>query len=206
MRIPILVICACLGVIASSASAQVIFSDNFNAGASAQWGNERGNWSASGGVYDAAAPSNAPLTASLVNMALTDFSFDVDINSVSDGGLWLRADAGAHNGILLVTKSNQLYWHIVNSDAAGSILSPANPSTGSNPHLHVVVSGDVYSVFVNGAASPATTLTTSARPSGFAGLYDFSGQTFDNVSIAVPEPGAAMFLGMIAVAGLTRRR
>jgi hypothetical protein len=31
--------------------ADVIFTDNFDSGASPLWGNERGNWTASGGVY-----------------------------------------------------------------------------------------------------------------------------------------------------------
>jgi hypothetical protein len=195
----------CLVCAPGAVGAVLPFSDDFNSGASAHWGNERGNWAAVGGVYDAGAPNNNPLTASLIDIPLTSFALDVDINNVSDGGLWLRADAGAHNGILLVTKPGQLYWHIVTADNAGSILNPANPSTGSNPHLKVIVSGDTYWAYVNGSATPATTLTTSARSSGFAGLYDFSGQTFDNV-VLVPEPG--VMGGLVAAgctAGLARR-
>ena len=55
-----------LGLTASTAAAQVTFTDNFNSGASALWGNQRGAWSAAGGVYDAHQPSNSPTTFSLL--------------------------------------------------------------------------------------------------------------------------------------------
>jgi hypothetical protein len=193
---------AALSFLAHAAQGQILFSDNFTSAASPLWSNDRGNWSASGGVYDAAAPNNNPITATLVNLALTDFAFDVDINNASDGGLWLRADAGANNGILLVTKPSQLYWHIVNNGNAGAPLNVSNSLPGGNIHVHVEVSGDNYAAFINGSLTPLTTLTTSFRSSGFAGLYDFSGQSFDNVAIA-PEPLAAPFA---LLAGLVLRR
>lgn len=196
---------AAICVLAGGVAQGQFFSDNFTSGASPLWTNDRGNWSASGGVYDAAAPSNSPLTASLVNVALTDFMMDVDINSASDGGLWLRADAGANNGILLVTKPSQIYWHIVNSGNAGAALNTSNSLPGGNIHVHVEVFGDNYAAFINGSGTPITTLNTNARSSGFAGLYDFSGQTFDNVVI-VPEPLAAAPSFLIASVVLLRRR
>ena len=57
---------------------------------------------------------------------------------------------------------------------------------GSNPHVHVEVSGNTYSAFINGATNPITTLTTSAFLSGQVGLYDFSGETFDNFAVQTP--------------------
>jgi len=36
---------------ALSAKAEILFSDDFNSGASSLWGNEVGAWSAVGGVY-----------------------------------------------------------------------------------------------------------------------------------------------------------
>ncbi len=69
----------------------VFFSDNFNTGASPLWGNEAGGWYASGGVYNAQSPSNNPLTYSSLPYDLTDFVVDLDINNVSDGGIFLRS-------------------------------------------------------------------------------------------------------------------
>lgn len=86
-----------------SLSAQVIFSDNFNSGPSPSWGNERGNWAASGGVYGAQSPTNNPPDFTSLPFNLTNFTLDVDINQISDGGIWLRTDAAGLNGILLVT-------------------------------------------------------------------------------------------------------
>jgi hypothetical protein len=52
--------------------------------------------------------------------------------------------------------------------------------------VHVVVSGDTYAAFINGATNPITTLSTSAFPSGRVALYDFSGETFDNFVLQTP--------------------
>lgn len=76
-----------------------------------------------------------------------------------------------------------------------------------DPHLRVTVVGDTYSVFVDGSATAATTLTTAQFSSGQVALYDFSAQTFDNFAL-VPEPSA---LGLVVLAGgaacwLRRRR
>ena len=73
----------------------VLFSDDFNSGASPAWSNTLGNWTASGGAYRAQNPNNFPNTYSFVNTlpSLTDFSITVDVNAARDGGVWLRANS-----------------------------------------------------------------------------------------------------------------
>jgi hypothetical protein len=190
------------------APAQVIFSDNFNAGASPLWGNQSGSWTATGGVYFAQLPSNSPTTYTSLPFLLTDFTADVDINNIQDGGLWLRSSiaGGVRNGVLLVTGGSfgvgtGLYWQIVTNGSFGPKLDEIDglftPGV-SDAHLRVLVMGDTYAAFVNGSATPATTLTDATFASGNFGLYDFSNQTFDNVVLAtpVPEPSALLLVGL----------
>ena len=203
-----IVICF-LFVFMRPAAAAVIFSDNFDSGASVLWGNESGAWAASGGVYSAQLPGNNPLTYSSVPFVLTDFVAELDINNLQDGGIWLRSTDN-QNGVLLVTggKSNtglSLYWHIVQAGNVGPILNEGADvfvSGVSDPHLRVEVIGDTYSVFVDGAETPLTALTTDAFSSGRFALYDRSIQTFDNVVLSdapvVPEPTSLAIWGMIA--------
>jgi hypothetical protein len=203
-------------VAATPARAQVIFSDNFKSGASPLWGNEIGNWTASGGVYFAQAPGNNPITYTSLPFTLGDFSFDEDINHLQDGGIWLHSTDPSH-GILLVTGGHQgagtgLYWHIINGNetnppALNEVTGLFTPGV-SNAHIHVVVIGDTYSAYVNGSTTPATTLTTSAFPSGRVALYDFSQQTVGNVVLSpVPEPSGLILTGLGAGGlGLWRRR
>jgi len=71
----------------------------------------------------------------------------------------------------------------------------------SDPHLKIEVSGSTYSVFVNGAGTPATTLTTSAFGFGQVALYDNGVQTFDNVNVlveaaSVSSPGTLLLLAI----------
>jgi len=214
----------CVGsFLAPPASAAILFSDNFNAGASSAWGSERGTWRDTGGVYDATFPDNTPLTYSGVTTlsGLTDFALDVDVIDLNDGGIWLRSsfNGGAINGVLLVTgggsgANNGLYWHVVQN---GSVAPLQNNQTqaglqGSDVHLLIEVIGNVYSVYLNGGATPFTTLTTSTFASGSVGLYDFSpvsgatsprGQTFDNFQVTdltpVPEPSSFALLGIGAI-------
>ena len=64
----LLVVCCC-------SSTPITFSDNFDAGANAAWGNELGNWTASGGTYSAQNPSWVPSGRSLVTgSSWSDFS------------------------------------------------------------------------------------------------------------------------------------
>ena len=70
-----------------SVRAQLIFSDNFDTGASLQWGNELGGWTTASGVYYATAPNDLPPTYTSLPFTLTDFSVTVTINNLSDGGI-----------------------------------------------------------------------------------------------------------------------
>lgn len=216
---------------ASPASATILFSDNFDGGASAAWGDQSGDWRTTGGVYDAGNPDNSPITYTDVTTlpGLTDFSLSVDVNSVDDGGVWLRSsyNAGSISGVLLVTggstgSNNGLYWHtVVNGAFSGIQQAVGIPGLqDSNIQLRIDVAGDTYSAFVNGNAVAATTLTTNLFASGSAGLYDYSptngagfplGQTFDNFSIAdfasVSEPGTFALMSLtLAGLGLARRK
>ena len=182
-----------LAAMAGAASAGVIFQDPFDNGASPLWNNERGQWTASGGVYFAQQPANYPPTYSSLPFNLADLSIELDVNNISDGGIWLRSDPDG-NGVLLVTGGWQhtgtgLYWHIVHAFNAGPLLNEHAGlfQQGDNIHLRIEVQGDTYSAFLNGAASPATTLTTSEYSSGRVALYSFSSQSVDNV-VLTPEP------------------
>src|SRR5258708_29308281 len=88
--------------VATGAQAGVFFSDDFNSGASALWGNQSGSWTASGGVYRA--HNGYPVNCNALPFNLTDYEINLDINSVADGGIWLRTDGTGQNGILLVTR------------------------------------------------------------------------------------------------------
>jgi hypothetical protein len=54
------------------------------------------------------------------------------------------------------------------------------------------VHGNMYSAFVNGRSTPATTFFSSTFTSGFVGLYDHDvfgvGQSFDNFRLSIPAP------------------
>ncbi|MFH1110803.1 MAG: hypothetical protein V1790_16640 [Planctomycetota bacterium] len=160
---------------------QVIFSDSFDAGASTLWGNERGAWFASNGVYDASMPTNNPLTFTSLPYVLTDLCVQMDIRAVSDGGVWLHADSGGNDGVLLVTggfdhTGRGLYWHIVRNGQWGAVLGEADDlfNQGDDIHLRVTVEGAVYRAYLNHSTVPASTITTDAFPSGRVGLYDYT--------------------------------
>ena len=203
---------------ASRAPAQLLFSDNFTSGASASWGNEVGSWAAAGGVYNAGSPNNLPATYSSLPYALTDFSVTFTVNALQDGGVWLRSSSNT-SGVLLVTgghggSGTGLYWHEItpaNSSAPTTFNEVAGLFTPgvSNAVITVTVVGNTYSAFVNGSSTAATTFSSSMFASGQVALYDFSGQTFDNVSLtAIPEPAdfAALAAGFAAMGGWWARR
>ncbi len=175
-----------------------IFYDNFDSGASSLWGNEVGSWSASGGAYGATSPSSDPLATSTLPFDLTDFSLDVDVNQVGDGGIWLRSSSNGQNGVLLVIggggwgagetaypAGTSLYFLTVQD---GEMSGPSGEIDGvfSDPgvqdtHIHVDVSGDVYTVYAEGQT---TSMTTDLFSDGRVGLYDnSSAQTFDNFQL-----------------------
>src|SRR5262245_2546581 len=99
----------------------IIFQDDFATGPSPLWGNESGAWTAYSGSYYATAPNNHPCAFSSLPFNLKAFSVDFDINSVSDGGVFLRAQpapgtALGIQGILLNFKvpfgGPRMYWHV----------------------------------------------------------------------------------------------
>jgi hypothetical protein len=195
---------------ATSTFAGVLFTDDFQTNASASWSNLRGNWLATNGVYFASNPQNVPPTYTGLPFMLGNFTVDVDINQVADGGVWLRCDPTGTNGVLLVTGGHgwgggnrggdagqSLYWHVITPQnwSAPAILNEAfnvftNPG-GQSVHLHVEVMGNVYAAFLNGSTNATTTLveTNLVYASGGVGLYDYSGQTFDNFVLQVPADG-----------------
>ncbi len=177
------------------AYAQILFYDDFEPGASPLWGNELGDWYASGGVYQAGSLSNNPPTRSSLPFQLKDFHIYVQINNVRDGGIWLRSSnletPGSSSGVMLITggfcsDDSGLYWHVVKDGEVGPCL---NVKTGlfipgeSDPYLRIEVTGNTYSAFLYGSETPVTTLTNSDFPSGQVALYDYSAQTFDEVDL-----------------------
>lgn len=201
-----------------TAQAAPIFSDDFDTGASALWGNDSGTWSASGGVYTTPTTNNFPNIHSFVNLALNNFSINVDVNNAYDGGIWLRGanDAGpiGATGVLFVFARGDMYWHDVSAGSYGSILNQASSAftLGSNFSLRFDVQGNTYSAFLNGALTPITQLINNSFSSGFAGVYsNDSRQSFDNVEIsAVPLPASlplfAGALGLFGLVGWRRKR
>jgi hypothetical protein len=170
--------------VAAHAPAPVVFSDTFSPAPSAFWGDEVGAWTASGGAYFATAPNNNPNAISSLPYNLTDFSVDFDVNNVTDGGIFLRASvvpggpAGV-KGILLNLKvpagGPRIYWHVFTDGTnATPGLNLTNLDYGPNPHVHVEVSGDTYSAFINGSPTPTSTLTTNIFPAGRVALGDQS--------------------------------
>jgi len=169
------------------------FFDDFNNGPSPMWGNNRGDWYGHDGVYDTLSPNNMPPTVSLLPMNLTDFAVDADVNGISDGGIWLRSSYSESgiSGVLLVTGGTNhtghgFYWHIVREDGYSENITGTSPlfEQGDNVHIRVLVSSNTYSCYLNGSLTPCTTLTTDEFSSGQVGLYNYSGQTFDNFSVS----------------------
>jgi hypothetical protein len=204
----------------SRASGQTtIFTDNFDPGPSPLWTDLRGDWVGSNGVYFAKLPNNNPVTYTGVPFILTDFTVSVDINGVADGGIWLDSDAAGVNGILLVTGGNgygggarggiagtSLYWHQVVNNVFSTMLNEVDnvftdPGV-ENVQVEVQVSGNVYSAYVNGSATPVTSLTNSTFSCGRVALYDYSSQTFSNFVIQIPTQPQGPFALAITNSGL----
>jgi hypothetical protein len=208
------------GLALSPVHAGIIFSDNFDSGAAPEWGNESGAWSDSGGVYRATAPDNFPNAFSSLPFDLTDFELEVDVNDVNDGGIWLRSAAAPGTsigitGVLLVTRGDLpggagFYWHVVtNGNTYGDLFGLVTGifNVGDDLRLRITVVGDTYSVYLNGSATAATTLVSSAFASGRVALYDYNLLlSFDNVVLSsqtavVPEP-SSLFLAACGLGGL----
>jgi hypothetical protein len=159
------------------------FCDGFKAKNDPAWGNQDGSWTIAGRKYYATAPDNNPLTyTDLVDyQSLKNFTVNVTVNNVYDGGIWLRSqsNAAAPNGILLVvggacSNYTGLYWHVVTNGVPGQCLNEVNVSglEGSNARVKVVVKGDTYTAYIGG--KKITSLTDSTYTAGSTGLYDNS--------------------------------
>jgi hypothetical protein len=222
------------GFAGGSAVGAPVFTEDF--ANVAEWGNERGAWRNTGGVYDATNPNNNPLTYSSLTTfnGLTDLAVEVDVNALDDGGIWVRADfnGGAINGALLVTGGQTgnfdgLYWHAVQGGNAGGILAQGAVAglQDDDVRVRVEVIGNTYSAYIVTAPNVFTLVaqfSTALFPSGRVGLYDFSptsgasdprAQTFDNFALfdltaaSAPEPATLALLGLgLAGLGLMRRR
>lgn len=114
---------------------------------------------------------------------------------------------------------NTLFWHEVRypndppNDYGPELNSAFNLPLG-NFSLRIDVQGDLYSAYINGSSTPATTYTTDRFSSGFVGVYDhdvFDGglQSFDNFALSVasvPGPVAGAGLpGLLLAAGAVIR-
>ncbi|MBI2823691.1 MAG: hypothetical protein HYX69_03250 [Planctomycetia bacterium] len=227
MRTASVVCVTCVLVSAAVVKADIpLFSDDFNSGASPLWGNQVGNWAADGGVYNATEPSGAPpLRYSSLPFDITDFSFQVDMADIGDGGIWLRSQDD-QNGVLLVTGGDgfwnnggspqagrDLYWHVfVNGvgNPPGFLSRVANvfdPGV-TDATIRVDVVGDTFKAYVNDVL--VSTLVDGTYTHGRIALYDAYGpQSFDNVSLTeVPEGTTfAMFaVGLVLMSQPWRRR
>jgi len=171
-------------------SEKLLFADNFDNGASSLWSNS--NWQVNQGTY-----SSPTSSINLLPYSLQDFTLELDINKVQNGGIFLRSDDASNNGVLLVTgglggTGTGFYWHIIQNGVYSGILNPSASgllqSGISNVHLRIEVYGNNYSVFLNNDPTPVTTLNTGLFLSGKIGIVDdLFNQTFDNVKIAVEE-------------------
>ena len=197
--------CALTLSMSAVANAGVIFSDDFTSSASVLWGNESGTWYVTASnTYDSTYPSNSPCTYSSLPYLMDDFTFSFTINNIVDGGVWLRSEDN-ENGILMVAKGTSVYFHEVVAGGFSAHYGEVSEvfTAGATVDFSVVVSGDLYSVYLNGSATPVTTFTSSLYSSGKVALYDYSAQTFDNVTLSgtpIPEPSQSALLGGVALA------
>jgi|GEM_PF-914640 len=209
-------ICTSVLLVAPALAAPV-WRDNFDAGTQLPWVSLRGNWAVTGGTYAAQQPGNAPVTAALLPYELTDFSVDVDVLEPADGGLWLRANADASAGVLLVVFPDRMYWHVVADPVGGPWTvygyAAIQPSLGSGAtRLRVTGNGPILRAYLNGAALPTSTLDlgTVSNPPGMdflhgrVGLYDNAapGTRFDNLRLEAGTPLPVVAVGDVGNASV----
>lgn len=204
---------------------EVIFQDSFDSGASPLWGNEVGAWQALNGEYQTTQPTGAPPTPyTSLPFDLTNFTVEVAIRDIGDGGVWLRSQDN-QNGVLLVTggdgwwdngaspqKGRDLYWHVLVNGLGtppGYLSRTANvfdPGV-TDATIRIEVVGNTYSAFVDGVLK--STLVDGTYTHGKIALYDAwnPGQAFQSV-VVVPEPSAStlILVGGICSAVMIARR
>jgi streptogramin lyase len=106
-----------------------------------------------------------------LSYALGDFSVDVDVNNLQDGGIWLRSsfDSGSESGLLLVTggfggSGTGLYWHTVQS---GSYSGTLNPVAGLFAPIDAPKGAS--SSFCPGKSNSNAVWARASRPTRFSG-------------------------------------
>jgi hypothetical protein len=180
-----------------------IFEDNFDNGVSPLWGNEVGSWSVNNGHYDASSIIFfGPLTYSSLPFNLTDFSVELKVDRIGDGGIWLRS-SDPQNGVLLVTggdgfgpwgnnifgSGDRLYFHIVENSSITSTFGYAETRgiitrrTGDYV-VKVNVVGNQYQAFLDDQL--ILTMIDDTFASGKVALYDnyLFGQSNDYVRVS----------------------
>jgi hypothetical protein len=195
----------------------VSFSDSFSPAASSLWSDSSGHWTTSNGQYFAQVPSNSPVTFTGLPFDLTNFTVDVTVNSLGDGGVWLRTEGtdlvngSPQDGILLVTGGDgygqgarggtagtSLNFNIVQNGVLSGAEEVDNVFTpGTTHNLKVVVSGDTYSAFVDGSTTPTIVFTNSIYSDGDVGLYD------DQPNVAGGGSGTPQTFSAFSVSGTT---
>jgi hypothetical protein len=181
------------------------FFDDFEAGPSPLWGNERGAWSAADGVYRATAlQPGGPVSCTTLPWQLTDFTLELDVRKVADHGILLRntyhPDYWYGRGVILTvggahSDHTGVYWHVI-TDATQQHPSYAGVvkglfNQGDDVHVRLVVRGNRFEAYINGSATPNTFLESDAYPVGGVGLYHGAtpGESFDNIRLEChPSP------------------
>jgi hypothetical protein len=213
----------------------ITFTDNFSP-PSPLWSNLRGSWTATGGQYFAQVPNNNPPAFTLLPFDLTGDTLTVTANGVGDSGILVRSDATASQFVILIlgglnygqgqhfgTAGNSIYWSDSNSPAPQGLVTGVF-TPGGTYTITVTAVGNTFSAYINGSATPVTTVTDSVAGShGRVGLYDDQPNTttgsgfgtpssFSNFSLqgtttasTVPEPASFAMLGSVVV-GLSLMR
>ena len=204
-------------LLSADVPANPVWRDHFDGGTQLPWTSLRGDWVAADGTYAAQQPNSTPVTAALLPYELGDFSLEVDLMKPVDGGLWLRTNAAATSGVILVVFSNRLYWHVITDPSNGpwTVHGYADiaPALGSGANrIRVTGNGPILRVYVNGAAVAASTLdlTTVSNPPGDnflrgrVGLYDNAapGTRFDNLRLESGTPIEVVAVGDVGNASV----
>jgi hypothetical protein len=187
----------------AAAEGTLSFTDNFDPSASPLWNDYAGNWTAPDNCeYYASVPNNSPPTFTGLPFKLTDYTISVTVNSLGDGGIWVRSDGTNQDGLILVTgghgygqgvrggdAGNSLYWQSYQNGTYGPEMNVVNFlfTPGKTYVIKVVVKGDTYSAFVNGSSTATTTLVDDTFPSGEVGLYDDQPNTTTGSGFGPPQ-------------------